>query len=377
MATFRPVDQVRVEVETGNQLATFDRFTSLEISADLTGPSEAAFECGDDGTFGDLRPLIAHGNRYRIYINDRLQMTGRVEMLDVPIDGAGATVRFVVRTKLADAMYASAEPKTRVKGVTLKQFLLDLYKPLGYTESDFVFDADVSRNLITGVSKSSGTAPVDLEAIKEENAKIDPPESIYAAADRHLRRHGFLHWDSADGKIVVGTPDDEQFPLYFFKLITGPESRFNNLLRANRVQDWSDLATRIGVFGTGGKKDYSKASIRGFAEDAEMTAAGFYRPIIIVADGIKKTALAERAARRELSARSKRKDAWDLTFDGLAYWDGYAPIPFAINTTCELETSAAGGPAGAYYVHRVVCRLNASDAATTQLSVVAKGVWEL
>ena len=186
-----------------------------------------------------------------------------------------------------------------------------------------------------------------------------------------------MHWDSPDGKIVVGTPNDEQFPLYYFKMVAGAEATNNNLLRATRVQDWSDLATRIGVFGTGGKRDYSKASIRGFAEDADMTKAGFYRPIIIIADGINKQALAERAAKRELSARSKRKDAWELTIDGLTFWDGYHAIPYAIDTTCDLETSAAGGPAGAYYIHRVVCTLDPAQSTTTTLSVVAKGVWEI
>lgn len=374
----RPVDVVRVEAKTGSGLATFDRFTSLELVSDITGPSEAAFETGDDGSFRELRELIAHGTEYRCFLNDRLRMTGRVEMLDIPIDAqAGATVRFIVRTKLADAMYASAEPKTRVKGVSLKQFLIEVYKPLGYVEADFVFDADVARNLITGVGGSSGAAPSDLEPIKEEEAKVDPPESIYMAADRHLRRHGFMHWDSPDGKIVVGKPNDTQDPTYFFRLHIGPEAVQNNLLRATRSQDWSELATRIGVFGTGGKKDYSKSKVRGFADDAEMTAAGFYRPVIIVADGIKKAALAERAARREMSARSKRKDAWELTIDGLTWWDGYKSIPFAIDSVCDLETSAAGGPAGAYYVHRVISKLNTEEAGTTSLSVVARGVWQL
>lgn len=371
----RKPDEVKVEAVG---LGTLDRFTSLEIAQDLTGPTTAGFEVGDDATWNELRDFVEMGTAYRVFVNNRPVLTGRIEARDVPTDvGSGTSVRFTVRTKLADAMYASADPKTRVKDVAIKDFLLALYAPLGYTEADFVFDADVSRNLVTGKSKTTGKAPVDLEPMKEDQAKVQPPESIYAAADRHLRRFGLMHWDSPDGRIVVGAPNDEQDPLYRFTLVRKPAEGQNNVLGMTRVQDWSELATILGVFGTGGKSDYSRAKVRAFAQDDDAIAAGFYRPVVIVADGVNTQALAERAARRELSARSKLKDAWEISVDGLSFWDGASSTNYAIDTVADVFSDLVAGTAGAYYVHRVTMRRDAQNGDTTTLSAIAKGVWVL
>ncbi len=111
----RKPDVLRVEAEG---VGAFERFTSFALAFDLTQPSEANFELGDDGSWDDLERFIAHGVKYRIYINGALNLTGRVEVQDVPTDLEGSVVRFSVRTKLADAVFASADPKTRTTGVT-------------------------------------------------------------------------------------------------------------------------------------------------------------------------------------------------------------------------------------------------------------------
>jgi hypothetical protein len=215
-------DTVRVEAEG---IGSFDRFTSLAISYDLTAPSEAAFEVGDDGSWKELKDYIKPGTKYRVYVNNALKLTGKAILNDVPIDERGSVVRFSVRTKLADAMYASADPKTRVSGTSVKDFVLALYAPLGFGPGDFVFDADVSRNLLTGVARTGAKPPPEFESMLENKAKVQPPESIYAAADKHLRRFGLMHWDSPDGKIVVGAPDDEQMRLLEQPAVSAIRSR--------------------------------------------------------------------------------------------------------------------------------------------------------
>ncbi len=371
----RKTDALKVEAVG---LGTFDRFTACEMNYNLTAPSEASFEIGDDDSWADFDDFVAMGTTYRVTLNGQPMMTGRIEARNVPItpDGA-ASVRFVVRTKLADANYASADPKTRVKDVSVKDFLLALYKPLGFTEDDFLFDADVSRNLITGVSKSSGRSPTDLEPIKEDAARVQPPESIFSAADRHLRRHGFMHWDAPDGKIVVGKPNDDQDPLYYFRLFKGSGAGANNLLDAEWNQDWSEIATILGVFGSGGKRDYTASKVRGFATDDDVIAAGFYRPVLIVAEGVRTKELAERAARRELSARSKQKDAWNFTIDGFSFWDGSRLTNYAFDTVADVVIDTVDGAVGAYFVHRVGMRRTPAEGDTTTISAIKKGIWVL
>ena len=378
----RRPDKVRVEIIQDSDGQTiglsFDRFTSLSVVNDITAPSEASFELGDDGTWKGLERMVSPGAQFRVFINDRVYITGRVEMTDVPADASsGAVVRFVVRTKMSDAAYAAADHNVKVKGVSVRDFVLKLYEPLGYKAADFIFDPGTARDLITGKISQGGQPQVPLDPLKEEQAKVQPGESIKECADRHLRRHGFMHWDSPDGRIVVGAPWDAQDPTYFFRMMRGKNGRENNLLSASRIRDYSQSPSILGVFGVGGKSDFTKAKVQFHAIDADVINRGFYRPVVIVAEGIKTQKHAEHAARREQSARNRRKDAFDLEFDGLSWWDGYRNIGLNTDTTCDIRSDVAGGPLGTYYVHRVERRRDTSSGDMSRLTVVRKGLWVL
>lgn len=380
----RPIDRIAIEAVTSSggdfpSAGVFDLFTSLELTNDLTAPAEAAFECGDDGTFRNFERIIRFGSVFRVLHNDRLRLTGRVEAHDVPTDAqGGATVRFVIRTKLSDAAYASANPKLSVQGATLKQVVLRAYAPLGYTDQDFVFKTDVSRDLMTGrSSKWSAARTPDIEAMKLEQAKVSPPETIFEFVERHLLRFHLTHWDSPDGKIVVGAPDDTQHPLYSFKLKTGPNGRFNNVLRAQRVRDLSDAPSLLNVFGIGGKTDFQKTKIARHLEIPEVAQAKLYRPVIIVDESLRTGDQAEGRARREVAARSKKLDSWEISTDGWSFWDGQRRIPYGIDTCADVEIDTAGGATGAYLVHRTRLRLDPLSGAVADLSLVRKGLWVL
>lgn len=368
-------DRVRIEAQDGG---SFDIFNSLAIANDLMAPSEAAFEVGDDGTWSELEALTGLGKVFKVFVNDRLRLTGRVELNDIPVDASsGAVTRFTVRTKMADAMYASASPSVKVKSSTIKEFILFLWAPLGVTEADFIFKADVSRDLMTGVS-SDGTKPtVELEEIDTDQAKVNPPETIYQATERHLKRHGFMIWDAPDGKLVIGAPDDAQRPLYNFRMFGDSRRNNNNILSATRSKDWSGIPGLIYVAGTGGKKEWTKAKVRGFAEQAAINDAGFYRPVLIINEGLKTDALAQRQAESEMTNRSKRLDTWTIKVDGLSYWDGSQRIPYGVDTVCEIHSTVAGGPNGAYLVHRVMLSRNVNDGDTAELTVLKRGIWRL
>lgn len=386
----RPRDKVHIQVfsvpdNSGRQTYNIlDNFNSFEITNSLTEPSEAAFELGDDSTWNSIDEFIRHGTEYRVFINDNLRLTGRVELNDIPLDSSGGgEVQFTVRTKLADAMFASARASIQVKNQSILDYLVSLYTPLGYTASDFYFPnaAHKSRDLITGKDTSGQGAakntPVDLEKIKSKEAKVQPPETIYDAADRHLRRHGLMHWDSPDGKIVVSAPNDNQNPIYSFRSYVGINASANNVISATRSRDWSDIPSKIGLFGVGGSRGFSKAKVSVIALENDLIDAGFYRPIVIMAEGIKTTELADRAVNREMASRSKSKDSWEIEIDGLSWWDGYNNVPVGIDTVADVVSNVAGGPLGAYYVHKVVSRRNASSGDTTNMSLLRRGVWKL
>lgn len=373
MTQQRLPDTVKVESEAGE----FTNFTSLQITNDLMAPSEAGFEVGDDQTWTQLEQIIALGKPFRVFVNDTLHMTGRVELTDAPIDpGGGAVVRFTVRTKMADAMYASADPFVTVQSTSIRDFVLEAYSLLGYTAEDFVFDQDTARDLLTGKLSDGSDTPTDLEPLKVDQAKINPPETIHAAVTRHLMRHGLMHWDSPDGRIVVGAPNDFQDPIYRLRMRIGSEGRENNILTATRTRDASGVPTKVVIMGSG-PKNWLKAKIRGFAFNADLQEAGFYRPVVLVNEQCKQDDLAQRMAYRMLTDRSKRFDAWVVNVDGLSYWNGSSRLIYGIDTVADVQSDVAGGPAGAYLVHRVVKRVDAAGAQGTELSLLHRGLWAL
>ena len=355
----------------------FERFTSLSVTNSIVSAAEASFELGNDGSFDDLSELVDIGAEFRVLVNDRARMTGRVEVFNCPADARQSTTqRFVVRTKLSDAMYASAPQGIRLKNASIRDFVLACYEGIGLTEADFDFRGDTSRDLMTGRPTSGGRAPKDLEPLKEDAAKVQPPESVFEAVDRHLRRHGLLHWDSPDGKIVVAAPDDTQEPLYFFQLVRGEGGKINNCLSAERMRDVSQSPTALGIFGKGGKKDFSKSKVRGIFQNDDLLNRGFTRSVVIVDEGVKDAELAQRRANREAAARNRQLDAFTLRTDGLSFRDGSFNIEYAPDTTTDLLLEQLGGAVGTYYCEGVTLSRDLSgDFADLQL--VAKDIWVL
>jgi prophage tail gpP-like protein len=366
------VDKVHIEaVGTG----IIDNLTSLQVTNDLNAPSEGAFEMGNEGTWPAIVDQVKHGTEYKVFVNDLLRLSGRIEFTDQPTDAqAGSTVRLTVRTKLADAQYASAPPNVKVKDTSIKEFLLKLYAPLGYTEADFEWSQATGRDLLTGEGSKGAGDTVDLEPMTAQDAKVNPPETVFDAADRHLRRHGLMHWDSPDGKIIVGSPAADGSALY--RLIMNVDGRGNNILACTASQDWSGVPSSVTVVGSQKKSGTSRKRVTAIEIDSDVSAAGFYRPVVIPAEGIGSVDKAKRAAAREMSARRRNMDAWDIEVDGLSWWDGDHGVNWATDTFVEIESDLIGRPTGLYYIHRVMYRRDISGD-KTNLSVIRKGLWVL
>ena len=379
------IDTVKVQytpARNSGPPGEFRNFTSLEIPSDITQPSSASFELGDDRSFPSLRQIFQPGTVYKVFVNDSLRLTGRVEGNNLPQDvSAGSGIRFTGKTKLSDAMYSTARQSTRVKDVSIADFIYELYQPLGLGPEDFIFKASLARDLITGKESTNkgSDQTVALEPIKVQDARVRPPETIFAAADRHLRRHGLMQWDAPDGRIVIGAPNDTQPEQYTFYSYQDPsKSRFNNIEGITRIQDVGGMPTAVGVFGVGGKRAFTKSKVSAFAQNDQMAEWGFYRPLVIPAEAIRTPELAQRAANRELSDRSRSFDTYVIENDGLSFFDGNrARVGYAVDTVARVFTDAAGGAQGSYYVHRVTLKRDAQSGDRTNLQLLAKGLWKL
>lgn len=371
-------DEVVIESDSGAGFDfSCDRATSFEIVNDLLQPTQCLVEFGDDGTWAKVTDALAIGGKFRVSINGQLRMKGRMISPRMPLSAdTGATAQMTIRSVMADAQYASCSPTISIRKGTLRDVVLEAYAPLGLTDADFIFDAATAVDLMTG--RGVGSRNVVLDDMKEDQAKVAPPESIYNFVERHLNRHHLSHWDSVDGRIVVGAPDDTQASIYSLRALTGPKAQWNNIVSAERIADYEQVPSILGVFGVGGGKAYAKAKVRAVQEDATLTAAGIYRPVLIIDEGIKTQGQAESRAAREMSVRSRQRDAWRIELDGASYWDGEKSIPWGIDAVADVQCALASGPAsGAYLITRCAIRGDADAGYTTTLDLVAKGIWRL
>lgn len=353
-----------------------DNLTSVEITIDMAAPSEASFEIGDDGSFSSIARALGPGQRYTVRVNRHAMVSGRIEAHDAPVDArAGAAVRFTVRSYLADAWVTGAAPTTNHKG-TLLDFLVELYSRIGVTRDQFVFRASVARDLRTG-KRSDGPDPsIRVETLKPEQARVQMGETIYQAADRHLRRFGLMHWDGPDDTIIVGYPNQGQSPIYDLRLYRDRErGASNNLLGMTRTRDWSEVPSAVIVHG--GRRGGGRPM--GIAVNRELTERGIVRPIVQMEDSIRNDEAAVNAAHRELAARIQNMDTLSVEIDGLSYLDpgnGYR-VPWAPDTIASVSSDVSGGDLGAYYMQRVTLRRDANGGDLSYLSLLRAGLWQL
>lgn len=374
------IDQLQVEAVTADgerRIGAFDLFTSFRCRLSVLDPSEASFEMGDQETYDQLNDFVGLGALFKVRLNGRPLLTGRVVTAQNPNDAMrGTEMQWVIRTLLADARFASADPKLRVQGQSIKAVILAAFARLGLTEADFIFRGDIARDLLTGKPAKGGATPKNLDSITVDQAKVRPPETIWEFCERHLRRHGLMMWDSPDGKIVVAAPDDQQEPLYHLRMLRPPESQYNNLLSANRIRDVSEAASRLSVFGAGGQA--AKGAVSYELDDPVVAGFGFDRQVLILDEGVKTKERAERRARQERAMRARRIDAWQLIVQGLSYSDGDVQgVPFAIDTMVDVVVTTTGGAVGSYHVDTVELVRDAAAADTCVLTCVAPGVWAL
>lgn len=353
-----------------------DRATQYDLTRDLTAPFEARIEMGDGGTFEALAPALSIGRRITLALNGTPMISGRMLSRGSPVSAmSGATVTLTVRTRLADAQFASATPFS-LRNATLKDAVLGAYKTLGMTEADFIFDANVSRDLFTGKAKG-GSAMVDLAKVSEEDARVRPPETVFEFCDRHLRRFGLMHWDAPDGRIVVGKPDDTLPPTYAFQLVRS--GRGNNVLDARRTEDYEQVPTALSAYGQGGGRDYRRARVSGSVSDQTLSGLeqALPRPTMVIDESITTKVQAEARARREMAQRCLNRDSWDLT---LAGWteriDGRSTgVPYSPDTTASVRVDVVGPASGIYFVWRVSHRGSVGEHHTTTITAAQKGVW--
>lgn len=373
--TVRRRDEITIEGERG----VFSRWQSITVTNDMMGFNECSLDVGDDGAEAAFYRTIRPGELFVVSINGRPRLSGRSEITESPVTPEGTRVRWVIRTRFADAKYCSADPAVSVEKATFEAVARAQYAKLGYSGSDLVFAPGLDADLMTGKQTGSKAEPVDFISIKVDAAKPQPTESVYQFVERHLKRIHCAHWEGPDGKIYFGRPNDAADPMFFFTCRRGPESVRNNVGRAVPKQDWSQVPSELWVYGQSTGKDVASATIKGVSRDEELLEVysrnkQFYRPVVLQNSEAKDLKEAETMARRERSARSRDKDAFSIQADGWTSWtDAGEQIPYSPNRVAYVDVFNRD-PAN-YLITATTSTMGITQRAMTMITCVAKGIW--
>jgi len=368
----RPTD--RVSIKAGGKV--FDQIEKVEITWDLSAPAQAVIQFGDEGAWAQLGSAFQPGTPWTVAVNDMPMISGRAELLELDGDDHGIVCAIAIRTRLSDALVASADTSIVVAGVSVAEFMVAALSTIGYTSSDFVVDHRTAAVLLSGAPSKTSPQKTDLEPIQVPQAKIQPGESIMEAVTRHADRHGLIVCDLPNGRIGVFRPDPDASPYYYLRLKRGSaaDRRANNIVKIHRSCDWTQVPSEVVVYGQTWGGELAKAPIHSSAGNPEVLARAaetghFNRRVVTVQNQIQNNDQARRKASKLLSSLVSRQDAWDIVTDGLTYWDGSKQTRWAITAIASIECDVMGAPAGNYFVNRV--RMKQDDqGSTTTLSVV-------
>ena len=163
---------------------------------------------------------------------------------------------------------------------------------------------------VAGVDPSSPTAqrarerasnkltPGDVERLTTRQAKPRAGETVWAFLERHAHRLGLMMWMAPDGKLVVGSPNYTQPPLYRLirRFVNRPEDP-NTILSGGATENAADRYSEVKVYGRKRGKDVERSQFVAVETDDEVP---YVRRLVIHDNSVTSEDEAARRAKREL-----------------------------------------------------------------------------
>ncbi len=213
-------------------------------------------------TWDRLRSELRFGERVFVSIDGAGQLNGYVNRIaHATTPHAGETLTVSGHDLAAPALRWHADPRVRLKGLTISEALARLFQPLGITA--IVGDhADAARLVQVGTSR--GPRAVTSTARTRRSHPIDfahprPGETVWQVAEAIARRAGYLLWTAPHPErgltVVLDSPAYASAPLFdFFRgARQGTAGSRTNILEAEHVVDVTDVPTAVTAF-TGGDR---------------------------------------------------------------------------------------------------------------------------
>lgn len=213
---------------------------------------------------------------------------------------------------------------------------------------------------------ASGMTGSDVERLRVSEAKPSVGETCWDFIDRHCRRLGVLPWIDARGRLIIGSPDYDQDPMWIIRRKLNGES---NVLSGGVVEDFGAISSECTVYGRTGGSDAARSPFHARVVNPNQP---FYRPLVISDPSVRTEEQARRRAVRELNRQNE--SAFVLEYEMAGH--GQGEFIYAIDTVADVLDEAIGIE-GLFYVTGRTFKGSRSMGARTRLRLIPLGAISL
>ena len=357
-------DIARLVLEDGTEI---DQWDSYSINSSFLTPTDGwSFTFGGEQKWSRVRHLLQPDYRIRILIDDKPQLTGWIDSVEViaePSSGVRVTVQG--RDVLRPLCKANIHPDVRIKGRTVAE-LIEAVLQMYYTPGnvpDVYLDNEANRALVGAVKGGKKTR--DGVKAQVEYCQAHPSEGAFEFLARNLRRFGLWMWAAADGGLVVAGPNYTQQPSYVIQRVRGDKTP--RVLTAHVRWDRSNTPSSIRVKGKSAAKEFDKATVVESLVDREARQEHFVEPLYIVHDQAESKAECLAFARQEMTEHKREELVYTCTCVG--HSDRATGNVYAVDTIATVNDEMLG-VSGPWYVSERTFRKDLSGGTRTDLTLV-------
>lgn len=304
-----------------------------------------------------LRAELAFGERVFVAVDGAVQLNGYIEDIEHVVDpDQGEVLAISGRDLSGPALKWHADPRLKLKGLTLLEALTRLFAPLGITVR--VSDGAAASTVQVGTSRGTRS---QARTTRRRGPRVDhshprPGETVWQVAEAICRRMGLLLWCAPDSEgnlvVVADVPDYRAEPLYAFTR-RGPVGRTEtNILRSQHKVQVRDVPTEVTVYSEAPRGDTQSGRGETVLTNSALTNAdrlGGWRvntllsqPQHVLSQRARTKAAALRMAERTLADANARLRTLTITVQGHGQVRPAGQVLYAVNTMAAVECDRYG-----------------------------------
>lgn len=330
-------------------------FSEYSVDADLYTAGDAFSVTLPDPAF-----VINPGERFQLFVNDRLEMTGIIDRVSESNDKGGSMVVVEGRDLMGLVVDSYCEEFITLESITLHDLAERLLRTVPFiNRKNIEYQAGIAG------AAAGRTGGNDLLDLSQDLAQIEPGQTVFDVLKDFAESRGAMFFSLADGTFVFGRPKAKGKPL--FAITRRLDGKGNNVLDGSRVRDISQQYSKIIVVGQKQGADGLEAADLSSKAVVEIDDVPFYKPFV----EINNNDLASPANAARVIAERQRAMGLQLSYTAPGH--SLNGRNWAVNELCQVDDEK-WAIHGTWLIYGRTFRIDKSRGPVTELRLGLPGV---